>query len=324
MRCSALASFSPGRYAAIDIGTVTCRLLIADVDNQGLHELAHGYGITNLGEGVDASGFLSDAAMERVARQISQFLDVVASHRNQENPHIEIVAMATSASRDAKNGAEFLRMLEKLGIVPSIISGFKEAALSFLGVSHEFSTSKLLVVDVGGGSTEISAGAYGQDLVLSRSMDVGCRRLTERFFTSDPPCEAELTKARLWIRENLQAYFSDLANTSFEADQMVAVAGTATSIVSVYEKMASYDRAKVHGSVVDKAMFEAVFNQLYSLTLEERKKVIGLDPGRAHVIVAGLLILEEVMALSGCSSFTVSEADVLQGIILDASQNRRC
>lgn len=323
MRCSVFSDFAPGRYAAIDIGTVTCRLLIADVDSQGLHELAHGYGITNLGEGVDASGYLTVAAMERVARQVSQFLDTIAAHRSHDHQHIEVVTMATSASRDAKNASDFTKLLKKLGVFPSIISGTKEATLSFLGVSHEYSKDKLLVVDVGGGSTEISAGVYGEEPVLSRSVDVGCRRVTERFLQSEPPLDSEIALARRWIRENLQDYFTDLSKTDFEIEKMVAVAGTATSAVSICQKMATYDRTKVHGSVVHLADFTQMYERLCKMDLEQRKNVVGLDPGRAHVIVAGLLILDEILKLSGCSSFTASEADVLQGIILDASQNRQ-
>lgn len=323
MRCLALSDLAFGRYAAIDIGTVTCRLLIADIQSDGLHERAHGYGITNLGEGVDTSGFLTDAAMSRVTRQVSQFLDLIATYRDQDHPYIEIITVATSASRDAKNADEFMRMLQKLGLKVSVISGEKEANLSFLGASHNYRNENLLVVDVGGGSTEISAGVHGREPFLSRSIDLGCKRLTERFLPNEPPHEAELAAARMWVKENLEDFFNEMKKANFHIDKMIAVAGTATSLVSIHQKMAHYDREKVHGATVLNTELSSIYKRLRIMGLEERKQVVGLDPKRAHVIVAGLLILQEVLSLSGCLSFVASDADVLQGIILDASQNRQ-
>lgn len=308
-----------GRYAAIDIGTVTCRLLVADVDKKGIHELEKGYGITNLGEGVDATGLLKPEAMQRVVDQIRSFQQTIDSYRDAEHPTIEVIAMATSASRDAKNSADFLERLDEIGVSLTIIPGEKEAALSFTGVSNDFPSEDILVIDVGGGSTEFSAGYAGESPVLRHSFNVGCRRVTERFLPSDPPSENELSMARAWIKETMEPFFVRLASSDFTIGRMVAVAGTATTVVSVHKKMKVYNSGKVHRSIVSAEVLEKVYEDLRKVNLDQRKETIGLDPGRAGVIVAGLLILEVAMELAGQESFTVSEADILQGIILDTA-----
>lgn len=309
----------PGRYAAIDIGTVTCRLLIADVDKSGLHEITRGYGITNLGEGVDATGYLKPEAMQRVADQVKRFKETITSYQTPDHPHIKVIAMATSAARDAHNGDEFHAMLQKLGIGLTIIPGEKEAALSFAGVANDFPGEDLLVVDVGGGSTEFSAGSADEAPQDSFSFDIGCRRITERYFHEDPPTEQELADARQSIASAFKGYFTDLEERAFHLERMVAVAGTATSVVSIHKQMKVYDVCAVHRSVISRQILEAVFKELCAKTLVERKKIIGLDPDRASVIIAGVLILDVAMELAGQDHFTVSESDILQGIILDTA-----
>jgi len=153
-------------------------------------------------------------------------------------------------------------------------------------------------------------------------MDVGCRRMTERFFHSDPPGEEELGKARSWAEGMLEAFFNDLGESGFSVDRMVAVAGTATSAVAIQKELQVYDSAQVHGSIMSKEELARVFDGLRAITLAQRKKVVGLDPGRADVIVAGLAILGVALGLAGQEYFTVSESDVLQGIILDRSIKR--
>ena len=308
------------RYAAIDIGTVTCRLLIADVHESSLTELRREVVITNLGEGVDATGVLKPEAMERVAAQMTRFLAIIDEYRSSEHPHVEIIALATSASRDAENAHEFVAMLDRLGIRLTVIPGEREAALSFLGASSSFIGEDLLVVDIGGGSTEIIAGTGGSAPVFKHSFDIGCRRVTERYLPSDPPTGEELRLAKGKTRSSMAPEFDALAATGFEPKRMIAVAGTATSIVSVHERMKVYDSAKVHKTVVDSDAFESVYSELRSVPLAERKQIVGLQPGRASVIVAGMVIMETVLELAGMSEFTVSETDILQGIILDAAR----
>ncbi len=311
--------YRPGRYAAIDIGTVTCRMLVADVAADGaITELAKEYAIANLGEGVDASGLLSRAAMDRVLAAVDRYL-VVRDALAEPGRPVTTIAMATSAARDAANGAEFAALLAERGVTLAVIPGQREAALSFLGASSGFPGEDVAVVDIGGGSTEVVAGRAGAEPAMARSFDVGCRRMTERFLASDPPTAAERAAARAWAHDEMAPYFADL-RAAVDVGRMVAVAGTATTVVSVREAMASYDSARVHRAFVSVADLRAVAERLEGLPLAERERVVGLDPGRAPVIVAGMVILEEVLALMGLPGFTVSESDILDGMVLEAAR----
>lgn len=315
------SAFCPARYAAIDIGTVTCRMLVADIDAQdSMTELDREYAITNLGEGVDATGVLKPEAIARVVSTVERYCAVRDSFASQEKPSITTVAVATSASRDAENAGEFAEQLAKTGVKLSVIPGQKEAALSFAGASCDFAGEDLMVVDIGGGSTEVVVGRAGGAPMWAHSFNIGCRRVTEKFIHSDPPAQAELDEARAWIREGMQAKFAEMKATGFALQRLVAVAGTATTVVAVRDNMAVYDSAKVHKSCVTRQELDEVFGQLATIPLEQRQRVIGLDPGRAPVITAGLLIMQVVLDLAGVDSFTVSETDILHGIILDAAK----
>ena len=318
--CTAPGTLRPGRYAAIDIGTVTCRMLVADIDEAGaLHELRREYAITNLGEGVDASGVLRPEAMQRVADVVARYQAILDACEPEDGGGITVTAVATSASRDARNADEFVALLAEAGITLTVVPGEREAALSFAGASCDFAGERILVVDVGGGSTEVVAGRAGADPFKSHSFDIGCRRVTERFFSADPPTDRELAQARAWIRAGMEPFFAAVHAEGFVPDRLVAVAGTATSVVSIHERMEVYDAARVHKAVVSRAVLDEVCDRLRSCTLEQRKQVVGLDPGRAPVIVAGLVILQEVLDLAEARSFTVSETDILHGMILDAA-----
>lgn len=308
-----------GRYAAIDIGTVTCRMLVVDVGESGLHELTREYVITNLGEGVDATGELKPEAMERVVRAIDGFLAVRDSLSTPDHPVIRTVAVATSAARDARNAAEFAARLRERGIELSVIPGAREAALSFSGASIDFSGERLMVVDVGGGSTEVVMGTGGAEPVCAHSFNVGCRRVTEKFLASDPPAPEELVRARAWIREQMASWFADQAKEAADLERVVAVAGTATTVVSIRDRMETYDSSRVHKARVSRQELLEVYERLAALPLSARKNVVGLDPKRAPVMVAGLLILLEVLDFAGIDAFTVSETDILHGITLAVS-----
>ena len=206
------------------------------------------------------------------------------------------------------------------GITLSVVPGEREAALSFAGASCDFAGERILVVDVGGGSTELVAGRAGEAPVQAHSFDIGCRRVTEKFLEADPPSDEELGRARAWIAEEMRSYFDDLGAGGFAPERVVAVAGTATSVVAVHERMAEYDSSRVHRSVVERAVLDEVYAQLASVGLDERRRTAGLDPGRAPVIVAGLVILQVVLDLAGMPSFTVSESDILHGIVLEAAR----
>lgn len=308
-----------GRYAAIDIGTVTCRMLVVDADKSGLHELTREYAITNLGEGVDATGELKPEAIDRVVRAIDGFLAVRDSLSTPDHPVIRTVAAATSAARDARNAADFAARLRERGIELSVIPGSREAALSFSGASIDFSGERLMVVDVGGGSTEVVMGVGGAEPLCAHSFNVGCRRVTEKFLASDPPAPEELARARAWIREQMASWFADQAKEAASLERVIAVAGTATTVVSIRERMETYDSSRVHKARVSRQDLLEVYERLAALPLSERMQVVGLDPKRAPVMVAGLLILLEVLDFAGIDAFTVSETDILHGITLAVS-----
>lgn len=311
-----------GRFASIDIGTVTCRLLVADVDESGLSERARGYRITNLGEGVDASGVLKPQAMERVAAAVDEFAATIAAWTDESHP-IHTVCVATSAARDAENADEFAALLARRGVRLSVIPGQREAALSFRGASRALADgTSMLMVDVGGGSTEVVAGVAGGCPEATCSFDVGCRRVTEKFFASDPPTDDQMSAASAWIRCMMAPYFDELRARGYAEARIVAVAGTATSVVSIRDCMRVYDAFAVDGSFVSRADLAAVHDRLRSMTCEQRCGVAGLDPGRAPVIVAGTLILMSIVDLANADGFTVSESDILHGIILDAADAR--
>lgn len=313
-------TYADGRYGALDIGTVTCRLLVADVEDGRIIDVDKEYAITDLGVGVDATGRLSEAAIERVLACVDRYLEVLARYDTPEHPVRRLIAMATSASRDAANGPEFAARLAERGVTLAVIPGSREAQLTFLGASSDFPGENLLVVDIGGGSTEVVAGRFGEDPVASHSFNIGCRRVTERFFRDDPPTPDQMDAARQWIRETMAPYFEGLATAGFAIDRVVAVAGTATSVVSIREAMEVYDSSRVHKAVVAAGELAAIEERLAAEPLEERKTTVGLDPKRAGVIVAGFVILEEVLALVGADAYTASESDILHGMIFEAAR----
>lgn len=309
-----------GRYGALDIGTVTCRLLVADVEDGRLAEVAKEYAITDLGVGVDATGRLSDEGMDRVLSTVDRYLAVLARCDAPDHPVRGLIAMATSAARDAENSDVFAAELEQRGVTLTVIPGEREAALTFAGASADFPEENLLVVDIGGGSTELIAGRAGAVPVSSHSFNVGCRRVTERFLHDDPPTTEQLNDARAWVRETMAPYFDNLAAEGFSIERVVAVAGTATSVVSIREAMETYDSSRVHKARVTADELAAIEERLAAEPVGQRRSTVGLDPKRAGVIVAGLLILREVLALAGADGYTASESDILKGMILEAAR----
>ena len=313
--------FVAGRYAAIDIGTVTCRMLVADVDAAGaIHEVDREYAITNLGEGVDAAGVLAPAAISRTVETVGGYCTVRDRLAEQGAPIVKTVAVATSASRDAENSDEFVQRLAKLGVVLSVIPGSKEAGLSFSGASCDFPGQDLMVVDIGGGSTEMVVGRAGQAPAWAHSFDIGCRRVTEKFIRTDPPASDELDRAREWVSQQLARRLGEAGKAGITPERLVAVAGTATTVVAVRDQMRVYDSTKVHKALVTRQQLDRQYAELAAMPLEQRSQVVGLDPGRAPVIVAGLVIMQAVMDAVGVDGFTVSETDILHGIILDAAK----
>jgi exopolyphosphatase/guanosine-5'-triphosphate,3'-diphosphate pyrophosphatase len=309
---------SSERVAAIDIGTVTTRLLVADVDDGVVTEVGRRSIITQLGEGWTGTGVLSDEAMSRVTWAVAGFMAearVLGATRH--------VAVATSASRDAANASELLERLATAGLRPEIITGEREAYLTFSGATYAHPGADMLVVDVGGGSTELvvgSATAGGEtgrtvSVEAARSVDVGSRRLTERFLVSDPPSAHEIDDAAGRVAAELSPFFSGLGSRPRE---MIATSGVATSLAAIEQALDPYDPARVHGFRLTGAALVGTMHHLASLKLEARRTVVGLEPDRASVIVGGVLVLQTALALSGLTSTLVSEHDILYGMVLDS------
>lgn len=307
------------RIAAIDIGTVTTRLLIADVGQDSVREVLRSTDITHLGEGLTASGRLDADAMRRVADVARAYVAHIA---RADVAHV--TTLATSASRDAANGDEFLALLAEAGLEPEIISGATEARLAFSGATFELEGEDILVADLGGGSTELILGSVEradgervQTIATARSIDVGSKRLTELFLHSDPPAALELEEARAFTARELRPFFDGLRS---RPRTMVSLAGTATTLSAIQQRLGEYDPALVHRSCLRGSDLADLLERLAALPLEERVHVVGLDPGRAPVIVAGTLILETVVGMAGLDSTLVSEHDILYGILLDTYQ----
>ncbi|MRS12060.1 MAG: DUF501 domain-containing protein [Actinobacteria bacterium] len=304
------------RRAVIDIGTVTTRMLVADVTDGAIHEVVRRQTITHLGAGWAHTGRLSAEGIGRVASAVREFVTEAEALGAQR-----IAAAATAAARDAENRDEFCEAIASAGVRPEIISGDREGYLTFLGVSYGISNDRVLVVDVGGGSTEFVLGSSGLtagervvEIEFVRSVDIGSRRATELFLRSDPPTEGEIDEAASWITDELWDVFSAMRGRPLE---MVAVAGTATSLAAIDLRLDPYDSDRIHGYRLSGRSLLDILERLAAMTLEERRHVVGLEPERAGVIVGGALILQAAMAYAGLSSTLVSEHDILYGMVLD-------
>jgi len=305
------------RRAAIDIGTVTTRLLVADTDGCRISEVLRRTVVTHLGEGLHATGALSEAGIERVAAAVTGFVADIAEARA-----TNVTVVATSAARDATNGRAFLERIGSLGVRPRIIAGATEAKLAFAGATYELDDDDILIADLGGGSTELVFGSahgteHGRELDVdaARSFDVGSRRVLDRFLHSDPPTPAEIDAASAWVVDEMRPYFEGLRT---RARTFITLAGTGTTLSAIKQELAVYDPARVHGSHLSGGDVADLRERLAAMTVAERRGVVGMDPERADVIVAGALILESIMALAGVDTTVVSEHDILYGLVLAA------
>jgi exopolyphosphatase/guanosine-5'-triphosphate,3'-diphosphate pyrophosphatase len=303
------------RRAAIDIGTVTTRLLIADVADGLVSEVLRRTVVTHLGEGLHATGVLSRPAIGRVREAVAGFAADIAEHGGSD-----VFAVATSAARDAANSRELLAGLEAVGVSAKIIAGDTEARLSFLGATSAMEGEDILVADLGGGSTELVFGsahrADGErvvDVVAARSLDVGSRRVLDMFLHSDPPTPAEVSAAASWAADEIRPFFDSLRGRT---QTLVTLAGTGTTLSAVLMRLAVYDPERVHGSRLTGGDVADLREELAALPVAARRGVVGMDPARADVIVAGAIILESILALSGVDSTLVSEHDILYGLVL--------
>jgi len=304
------------RVAAIDIGTNSTRLLVAETESGAVtREITRRTAITRLGQGVHASSHLKREAIDRTLSVIKDYSEIAITHQ------VDIVkAVATSAMRDADNASDLLiPAFEILKVVPKIIAGESEATLTYRGVLSDPLTMELgkvfLVIDIGGGSTEIIFGDRRAPEILN-SLPLGCVRLTETFFASDPPPIGEIMALRLHVRRVLSDNFSRLIGLEVVP---LAVAGTPTTLASIEMKMAEYDRERVHRFQLTRGTVIRALEALMAVPLSRRQTIVGLEPQRADVIIAGAAILLEIMTFFDFDHVFVSEHDILDGIALAAS-----
>ncbi|MEA2419560.1 MAG: exopolyphosphatase / guanosine-5-triphosphate,3-diphosphate pyrophosphatase [Thermoleophilaceae bacterium] len=303
------------RVAVIDIGTNSTRLLVAEVEGPSLIELERRTTVTRLGEGLEATGRLSDAAMERVSQALADYRDTFDRLGAER-----VVAVATSAMRDAENGPEFRDEIKRrFDIDARTISGDEEARLTFLGAtSGRPGGTETLVIDIGGGSTEFVSGQPGDDPGFHVSTRMGSVRHTERHLHTDPPTPAELEALAEDVRSIVEAEVP--AEVRERVGAGIAVAGTATSLAAIDQELDPYDRSRVHGYRLSQASCERLLARLAALTAQQRREVPGLHPDRAPTIVAGAGILLESMRACGLDEIEVSENDILHGAALSASK----
>ncbi|BBY93632.1 exopolyphosphatase [Mycobacterium gallinarum] len=307
------------RVGAIDCGTNSIRLLIADTDDGKLVDVHREMRIVRLGQGVDATGQFASEALDRTRAALTDYAELL---RTYEVPTVRMVA--TSATRDASNRDVFFVMTAEVlgavvpGAVAEVITGTEEAALSFRGAVNELDTADgpFVVVDLGGGSTEVVLGV--RDVEAGFSADVGCVRLTERCLHSDPPTPAEVAAAREVVRDGLGQAFGVVPVERARA--WVGVAGTMTTVAALAHKMATYDSEAIHLSRVGFGDLLPVCDELIAMTRAQRAALGPMHEGRVDVIGGGAIIVEELAnALgdrAGIDELVVSEHDILDGIAL--------
>jgi exopolyphosphatase / guanosine-5'-triphosphate,3'-diphosphate pyrophosphatase len=302
------------RVAVADIGTNTTRLLIAEIDDDAVTELDRRTEITALGRGVDSSGRLDDEAIDRVMSTLADYRAAIDAADVDET-----VAVATSAARDAANAHELrYRLRDELRFEVRTLSGEEEARLTFLGATTQRApgAGPAVIIDIGGGSTELVVGVAGEEPTFVASTQAGSVRQTDRHLEGDPPTGAAVAELRDEVRGVLiHAVPVDLRGSVAAG---IAVAGTATSLAAIDQSLEPYDPDRVDGYELGAAACERMLEMLASLPLEQRREVAGLEPGRAPTIVAGASILIEAMRAFELQSMTVSEADLLHGAALSA------
>ena len=303
------------RVAVVDIGTNSTRLLVADVEDGRIRELERRTTVTRLGEGLEASGRLSDGAMARVSDALAEYREIIDRLGAER-----VVAVATSAMRDAANGPTFRdRIRDRFDIDARTISGDEEARLTFLGASAgRAADAETLVIDIGGGSTEYVVGHPGTEPDFHISTRMGSVRHTERHLPDDPPTSAGLAALAEDARSIIEGDVPD--DVRSRVQQGIAVAGTATSLAAIDLVLDPYDPERVHGHTLSLETCERIVARLAALTVAERREVTGLHPGRAPTIVAGAVILLESLRAFDLEAIEVSETDILHGAALGLSR----
>lgn len=305
------------RIAIVDIGTNSTRLLLAEVSGGRVtSELARESTVTRLGDGVDADGSLRDDAMERVYSTLEGYQAQI----ERLGGAAKRIAILTSAVRDAANGQEFsATVADRFGLEPHILAGDEEAQMTYLGATSERDEkdrTPTLVVDIGGGSTELVIGV-GRQVSFHVSTQAGAVRQSERHLFNDPPTQEELND----LSSNLRAIIGQAvsAEERGKVRHAIAVAGTATAMASISQRLDPYDPAKVHGYVLPVTEVRSILRELAVMSTEQRRHITGLDPDRAPTIVAGAMILLDVLRWFGLSQVEISEHDILRGAALSFS-----
>jgi exopolyphosphatase/guanosine-5'-triphosphate,3'-diphosphate pyrophosphatase len=310
------------RVAAVDCGTNSLRLLVADVDlaRAVLTDVARQMEIVRLGQGVDQTGRLAPEALARTAGVLRDYADVITATAARS-----VRMVATSATRDASNTAEFTRQVKEiLGVAPEVLTGSEEATLSFTGATAELSAADggpFLVVDIGGGSTEFVLGEPGEPAVHAISVDVGCVRMTERHLHGDPPSREEVAAATTDIDAALDAATS--AVPVWQARTLIGLAGSVTTVAGIAMGLPAYDVARIHHARIAADGVHGVTRSLLTQTRAERAAMGVMHPGRVDVIGGGALILDRIMHRFEFSEVLVSEHDILDGIAWSLAASAR-
>jgi exopolyphosphatase/guanosine-5'-triphosphate,3'-diphosphate pyrophosphatase len=305
----------PMRVAAIDCGTNSIRLLIADIDGNNFREVVRDMEIVRLGQGVDETGQFHPDAITRTLAAVDKFAAEIAKRGVEK-----IRFCATSATRDATNRHLFVDgVRERLGIEPEVISGDEEAALSFAGAIKDLvpAHGPFLVVDIGGGSTEFVFGT--STVEAARSVNIGCVRMTERHFDTDPVATEQIELARTDIQAAIAQAAAVVPIT--KAKTLVAVAGTATTVAAAALELPEYDRYAIHLSRISAQQTHDAATVFATSTREQRLSLGYMHPGRVDVIAAGSLVLSEIMKATGATEFVASESDILDGMAYSLARN---
>lgn len=306
-------SESSVRVAVIDIGTNSTRMLIADVEGTTVDEIYRESRVTRLGRGVDYSGHLSPEGIEAVCAAIADYVVLIA-----EEEAAKIMVVATSAVRDAENGSAFAAEIrERFDLHCQVIDGDQEANFTYLGTtSGRSGDENLLVIDIGGGSTEMIVG-QGPQPVFNASLQAGVVRHTERLLTNDPPASAELEALAKDIGKLVKVALDGVVLPPI--DRAIAVAGTPSSLAAIDLELEPYDPKAVEGHLLPLRTVQWWLSRLASMPLKDRQQVPGLHPDRAQAIVAGVVILIEIMRTFDLLEIEVSEHDILYGCAITAA-----
>ena len=304
------------KIGTIDIGTNSMRLLIGNYINNKIEKRKKYVNTTRIGQGVDKEGYITEEAIERNLKALKEFSDICKNEKCDE-----VYCMGTSALRDSKNGQEFVRRAKELtGIDVDIICGDEESNLGFMGVLEGTDGNKsedILVIDIGGGSTEFIVGNE-EGIKFCKSENVGALRMTEKFITTDPISDEEYNSMASFIEETLYDTLNVLKEKKIS--KLVGIGGAITSLSAMNQQLEVYSMEKVHNSIVCKKDLERILQNLKKMTLNDKKTMKGLQPKRADIITAGVKILHIIMEKLEFEEIMISEYDNLEGLMCQKSK----